>query len=83
MTSCEGVGLQKTLRFSELTFVPAKDGKHTATLTVRACAVSSVASHLSRAPGQPLAPGVVRQVCLLPCFVLWLEQPRTRIDFAR
>ena len=37
VTSCEGVGLQKTLRFSELTFVPAKDGKHTATLTVRIC----------------------------------------------
>ena len=37
VTSCEGVGLQKTLRFSELTFVP-KDGKHTATLTVCAAA---------------------------------------------
>lgn len=34
VTPCEGVGLQKTLKFSELTFVP-KDGKHVATLTVR------------------------------------------------
>jgi len=47
VTSCEGVGLQKTLRFSELTFVPAKDGKHTATLTVRACSVLLVSLHLS------------------------------------